>query len=76
MGLMAQEELSLLIDRFRLMGGRIDDYYLQEFKYCKRALVNLNGWFGGNSLREAINKAIAGQKEKSVKSAASLKNSF
>ena len=71
-----KEDIDVLVKRFKDLGGKIDDYYLGEVRYSKRVLVNLNGWFGGTSLRDAINKAIAGQKQESVKSAASLKSSF
>jgi len=47
-----------LVDKFLKRGGRIDKYYLQSWNRNKKALVYLNGWFGGKNIREALIKAL------------------
>jgi len=39
-------------------GGHVDNYYLREWNRNKHALVYLKGWFSGNNIREALNKAL------------------
>lgn len=68
---MTEETMSLLMARFLKQGGKIDKYYLRRDRPSKRVLVNLHGWFGGKDVREAINKAIAGQKVVTTGSAGS-----
>lgn len=69
---MTEESISLLIENFQHLGGTIDQYYLRKDRMCKQTLVNLNGWFSGKNVRDAITKAIAGQKTTSSRSAANI----
>lgn len=58
---MHNETVEELVERFLARGGKIDKSYLSPNVTTRRALVNLNGWFGGKNLREAITRAFAGQ---------------
>lgn len=71
MNMMIDEKTELLIDKFTKLGGKINDYYLKQDRSSKGALVNLNGWFRGKTVNEAITKAILGQKVVTTGSASS-----
>lgn len=62
MKVMAEEEMNELMRRFLERGGKIDKYYLRRDRISRQVLVNLNGWFAGKTVREAITKAFSGQK--------------
>lgn len=47
-----------LVETFTKKGGKIDRFYLREPNRNKRAVVHLNGWFGGKNIREALLKAL------------------
>jgi hypothetical protein len=57
---MANVAIDELIKKFLKRGGHINRYYLQNSTRNKRSLVYLNGWFGGQNIREAIQKALGG----------------
>lgn len=59
--LMVEETVDQLVARFIKRGGKIDKYYLRSDRPSRRILVNLNGWFSGKNMREAITRAFAGQ---------------
>jgi len=48
-----------LISFFLKKGGRIDNYYLQQWNRNKHVILYLNGWFAGKNIREAILKALS-----------------
>jgi hypothetical protein len=58
---MVDDAPAVLLERFRKLGGKVNQYYLRQDRSSGRVLVNLNGWFGGKNLNEAINKAIISQ---------------
>ena len=47
-----------LVESFVKKGGRIDRFYLRDTNRNKRAVVHLNGWFGGKNIKEALLKAL------------------
>ncbi|OGM59948.1 hypothetical protein A3A75_00010 [Candidatus Woesebacteria bacterium RIFCSPLOWO2_01_FULL_39_10] len=47
-----------LIDLFFNKGGHINRFYLKNTIRKGPSLVYLNGWFGGQNIREAILKAL------------------
>jgi hypothetical protein len=69
---MTEEKMSSLMARFLKRGGKIDKSYLNPHKSYSHVVVNLNGWFGGKNVREAITRAISGQKVPSTGSAGSV----
>jgi len=69
---MADEKIDVLMARFLELGGKIDKYYLRRDRMSRQVLVNLNGWFRGKNVREAITKAMMGQKGASTGSAGSV----
>ena len=58
---MIDDDKNVLMGRFLELGGKIDKYYLRKDRMSKQVLVNLNGWFTGKNVQDAITKAIAGQ---------------
>ena len=58
---MVEEKIDVLLAKFLDRGGKIDKYYLSPHRVSRQVLVNLNGWFSGKTVREAITKAFAGQ---------------
>lgn len=69
---MIEEDMSVLMERFLSKGGKIDKYYLSPYRMSKQVLVNLNGWFSGKTVREAITNAFSGQKVVTTGSAGSV----
>ena len=70
MSSMIDKKTEVLLEKFFKLGGKVNDYYLRQDRSPKGALVNLNGWFHGKNVNEAINKAILGQKTTTTGSAA------
>lgn len=54
-----KSSLEELVKKFLEKGGRVNKYYLRDWNKNKRAIVYLNGWFGGKNIREALSNALA-----------------
>lgn len=68
---MIDKKTEISLAKFTKLGGKINDYYLRQDRPSRGVLVNLNGWFSGKTVNEAITKAILGQKVVTTGSAAS-----
>ena len=59
--MLQKQTIEDLLAQFRQAGGTIDRYYLRTDRSSKKTLVNLNGWYSGKNIREAVTRALLSQ---------------